>query len=151
LPNSHDTYDRRIQLGASRRRRDDAIVLHEANRWAGAIYLAGYAIECSLCALVCYNERKNNFKDTRLFKEGLQGATLHNLEHLLRKLPSVQRKIALDRTGKLREAWSTITRLWQKDALRYWDKQGDEHDSERIMAAVKLLHTFILNQQREAS
>jgi hypothetical protein len=151
LTYQHDTYDRRIQLGASRRRREDAEALHEARRWGGAIYLAGYAIECSLCALVCSHEGKNNFKDTRLFKKGIQGATLHNLTHLLQALPAVQRAITLDRTGIYKDAWNIITSLWQKDELRYWDKLGDEHDSERFMASVKLLHTFILNQQGEAS
>jgi len=151
LPYQHDTFDRRIQLGASRRRREDAVTLHEAGRWAGAIYLAGYAIECSLCALICLHEGKNNLKDTRFFREGVRGATLHNLIHLLQVLPPIQRAIKYDRTGKYKDAWNTITSLWQKDELRYWDKLGDEHDSERFMGAVKLLHTFILNQQREAS
>jgi len=41
LPYQHDTYDRRIQLGALRRRREDAEALYNASRWAGAIYLAG--------------------------------------------------------------------------------------------------------------
>ena len=61
MPYQHDTYDRRIQLGASRRRREDAEALHGAGRWAGGIYLAGYAIECSLKALICSFEGKNNF------------------------------------------------------------------------------------------
>jgi len=99
LPYQHDTYDRRIQLGASRRRREDAKSLHDAGRWAGAIYLGGYAIECSLKALICFNERKNNLKDTRMFKNVVQASTLHSLTHLLGVLPQVQRAIELDRTG----------------------------------------------------
>jgi len=67
----HDTYDRRIQLGASRRRYEDAIALHSSDRWNGAIYLAGYAIECSLKSLICYSERKDNLKETRLFDENV--------------------------------------------------------------------------------
>jgi hypothetical protein len=42
-----DTYDRRIQLGASRRRFEDAEILHNQKRWTGAIYMGGYAIECN--------------------------------------------------------------------------------------------------------
>ena len=147
----HNTYDRRIQLGASRRRREDAEALYDARRWTGSVYLGGYAIECSLCALICYQVGKNNLKETRLFKDGLQGASLHNLIRLLGALPSVQRKIELDTTGKLREAWTIITSQWQKDALRYWDRIGDEQDSKRFIDAVKLLHSFILRQQGEAS
>ncbi len=147
----HDTYDRRIQLGASRRRREDADALHDAHRWAGAIYLAGYAIECSLKALICSNEGKNSFKDTRMFKRGVQGDTLHNLARLLPEAPAIQRAITLDRTGTYRNAWNTIASLWQKDELRYGDKVGDEHASKSFMAAIKVIHTFILNQQGEAS
>lgn len=146
----HDTYDRRIQLGASRRRREDGETLHTAGRWAGAIYLAGYAIECSLKALICTNEGKNSFKETRMFKRGAQGATLHDLRHLLQELPALQRAIALDRTGTYKNAWNTIAHLWQKDELRYWDKRGDEHDSRRFIDAVKVIHAFILSQQGEA-
>lgn len=147
----HDTYDRRIQLGASRRRREDAESLHDAGRWAGAIYLGGYAIECSLKAFICSNEGKNSFKDTRMFKRGMQSVTLHDLGHLLRELPALQRAITLDSTGTYRRAWNTITRLWQKDELRYWDKLGDERNSELFIASVKILHNFILRQQGEAS
>lgn len=107
----HDTYDRRIQLGASRRRREDGESLHKAGRWTGAIYLAGYAIECSLKALICSNEGKNSFKETRMFKRGAQGDTLHNLTHLLRETPAIQRAITLDRTGTYKNAWNTITSL----------------------------------------
>ncbi len=59
-----DTYGRSIQLGASRRRLEDAEALHRQKRWHGAVYLGGYTIECSLKALICYNEEKQNFKDT---------------------------------------------------------------------------------------
>ena len=65
-----DTCDKGCQLGASRRRFEDAQALHSCKRWAGSIYLGGYAIECSLKSLICYEEGKNNFKDTRIFKKG---------------------------------------------------------------------------------
>lgn len=147
----HDTYDRRIQLGASRRRREDAEVLLQSSRWSGTIYLAGYVIECSLKSLICWNEGKSSFKETRVFKKGNQGATLHDLALLLQQLPSLRRAIMLDRTGTYKNAWNTITRLWQKDKLRYGDKVGSEHDSQSFMAAVKVIHVFILNAQGEAS
>ncbi len=66
---SADTYDKRCQLGASRRRFEDAQALHSCKRWAGSIYLGGYTIECSLKSLICYEDGKNNFKDTRIFKK----------------------------------------------------------------------------------
>lgn len=154
----HDTYDRRIQLGASRRRYEDAIALHTSERWNGAIYLGGYAIECSLKSLICYSERKNNLKETG-FIEGKQGAALHNLPDLLEgaqlmsllKGSGLKNKLFLDRTGKLQNAYKTIIQLWQKDHLRYGDKVGNQEDSERFIAAVTVLHRFILGRQGEAS
>ena len=145
-----DTYDRRVQLGASRRRLEDAEALHRQKRWNGAVYLGGYAIECSLKALICYDEgRKNNFKDTATFKKGMQGADLHNLAKLLESLLSLKRSIQLDRTNKYQEAWNTITKLWRNDELRYSDKQGNEEESQRFIEAVKLLHRFLLEKQGE--
>jgi hypothetical protein len=147
----HDTYNRRVQLGASRRRREDAEALHGAGRWAGAVYLAGYAIECSLKALICYNESKNSFRETRIFQRGGHGNILHSLTLLLGETSALQRAIMLDRTNKYKDAWKTITSLWQKDELRYWDRLGSEDDCRRFIDAVKLIHTFVLNQQREVS
>ena len=86
-----------------------------------------------------------------MFKRGVQGDTLHNLTHLLREVPAIQRAIMLDRTGAYKKAWNTITSLWQKDELRYWDKLGDEVSSKHFIDSVKVMHRFILSQQGEAS
>ncbi len=146
-----DTFDRRCQLGASRRRLEDAEALQSYKRWGGSIYLGGYAIECSLKSLICYQERKSNFKDTRTFKKGLQGSELHSLIKLLRDLPVVQRAITLDRTNGYQDAWNTVSLLWRNDELRYSERTGDEQESKRFIQAVQLLHQFILAQQGEAS
>lgn len=146
-----DTFDRRCQLGASRRRLEDALALHNCKRWAGSIYLGGYAIECSLKSLICYLEQKNNFKDTQIFKKGLQGSELHSLAKLLSALDKVQRAIALDRTNGYQDAWNTVSSLWRNDELRYSERMGDEEDSRRFIHAVQLLHQFFLAQQNEAS
>jgi hypothetical protein len=148
----HDTYDCRVQLGASRHRRKDAEFLQQSARWNGAIYLAGYAIECSLKALICYGEHKNNLKDTAVFNQGVQGADLHNLWRLYEATPLCFRNaFELDRTNTLRNAWITIIKLWRKDELRYGHKLGDERECERFFEAVKVLHAFILRHQEETS
>jgi len=144
-----DTYDRRCQVGASRRRLEDAQVLHSQKRWAGATYLGGYAVECSLKSLICYEEGKTNFKDTQIFKKGLQGSELHSLTKLLRELPSVQRAITLDRTNTYKPAWNIVSSLWRNDELRYSDKMGDEQDSDRFIKAVEKLQRFLLDKQNE--
>jgi hypothetical protein len=144
----YDTYDRRVQLGASRHRRKDAEFLQQSARWNGAIYLAGYAIECSLKALICYGEHKNNLKDTAIFN---QSGDLHNLWLLYEATPlSFRNAFKFDRTNTLKNAWITIIRLWRKDELRYGHKLGDKIECERFFEAVKVIHTFILRQQEEA-
>jgi hypothetical protein len=146
-----DTYDKRCQLGASRRRFEDALALYSCQRWWGAVYIGGYAIECSLKSLICYEEGKNNFKDTSAFKQGLQGTSLHNLARLFSKIPSLQRTISLDRTDKYKNAWNTIVSSWINDELRYSDKLGDESDSTKFIEAVKTWHQLLLSKQGEAS
>lgn len=146
-----NTYDRRTQLGASRRRLEDAQALHRAQRWAGAMYVGGYAVECALKSLICYRERKDSFKETSCFKSGVKGNSLHNLSLLLNQSPEVKRAISTDRSDTYKSSWKTIQSKWYKDGLRYWDKQGVESESENFIEAVQVLHRFLLNQQREAS
>jgi len=55
-----DTYDKRCQIAASKRHMEDARVLHNQKRWLGSIYLGGYAVECSLKSLICYEEQEDN-------------------------------------------------------------------------------------------
>jgi len=145
-----DTYDRRCQLGASRRRLEDAVVLHNQKRCTGAIYLGGYAIECALKSLICYEERKNNFKDTTVFQK-VQGASLHNLTNLLKALTVVQRSIDLDSSGIYKPAWKLVSFVWRNDELRYSNRDSDEKSSQEFIEAVKILHTFFLAKQDEAS
>jgi hypothetical protein len=146
-----DTYDKRCQLGASRRRLEDAQSLLMQKRWTGATYLGGYAIECSLKSLICHEEGKSNFKDTRIFNNKLQGASLHSLSKLSENLPVIQRTIQLDRTGVYKEAWNLIVSVWRNDELRYSDKKGDEESSKKFIEAVKTWHQFLLDKQGEAS
>src|SRR5579883_3408126 len=101
-----DTYDRRVQLDASRLRYKDALSLQKSERWNGAIYLGGYAIECSLKALICYEGCTNNLRETLLYKggkrkgvevSGIQGAGLHNLWILYNGSEVLKRVIRNDR------------------------------------------------------
>lgn len=144
-----DTYDRRVQLDASRLRYADAKFLQKSERWNGAIYLAGYAIECSLKALICYEGCTSNLKETRIFKQGRRGAALHNLGALREASQVLERAILLDRTGKLKSAWATIISVWQKDELRYGRDVGHKAECERFLEAIEVLHACILRKQHE--
>jgi len=59
-----DTYNKSCQIAASKRQLEDAKVLYSQKRWLGSIYLGGYAVECSLKSLICYEEDEDNFKET---------------------------------------------------------------------------------------
>ena len=43
-----------------------------------------------------------------MFKQGIQGASLHNLAMLFKRIPSLQRTISLDRTGRYKDAWNIL-------------------------------------------
>lgn len=142
-----NTYDRRTQRLASERRYQDAIALRSAGRWNGAIYLGGYAIECSLKSLICYIEGKIVVTETKMFNDGVQGANLHNLGQLLAHAglnPESMRRA--DRSGKLNEASRTVVNFWEMTELRYEAKVRYRNDCERFMAAVKVLHDFIVER-----
>jgi hypothetical protein len=147
---SHDTYHRSIQLKASQRRLEDAQALLREQRWIGAMYLGGYAVECAFVALICYYESKTNFKDTRAFKLGVTGGTIHRLSRLLSFAgQGVQNAIQLDITGKLKKAWDIVSQHWQYEKLRYHDKVGNEPEAREFLEAVQILHSFLLRQQGE--
>jgi hypothetical protein len=151
---AYNTYDRRVQLGASRHRYEDATFLQQCGRWNGAIYLAGYAIECSLKSLICYRGKKDNLKDTRFYEEETeknQGmGFLHNLQKLCDALPDVRRAILYDNNHTLKNAWRTVTQGWRKDELRYGHKLGNERECKLFLDNARVLYRFILSMQGES-
>ena len=148
MDNNPDTYDRTIQLGASRRRLEDAEALYNQERWNGAIYMGGYAIECALKSLICYEEDTYNLRHTKVFKS-LKGSNLHDLGQLLEALPDIRRAIESSKGNKsYKEAWDTV-KLWRNDKLRYSDKKGDKIEASKFIDAVKKLHRYLLSEQGE--
>lgn len=86
-----------------------------------------------------------------MFKKGVGGARLHQLQNLMTQAPRLYKDINLDRTGKYKNSWTTITSLWKHDQLRYSDKVGEEVETKKFIEAVKQIHNLILRQQGEAS
>jgi HEPN domain-containing protein len=58
---------------------EDATVLLRARRWAGAYYLAGYAVECALKACIAKQVKEFDFPD----KEIVKNSYVHDLTKLL--------------------------------------------------------------------
>ena len=121
-----DTYDCRTQLGASRRRYEDALALYNARRWNGAIYVGGYAIECSLKSLICYiNNSKRNFKDTPMYTGGARGAALHNLESLLKNAHiDASLMAALDQLGQSQRSMENCCKAMGQRWVALWGQSG---------------------------
>jgi hypothetical protein len=142
-----NTYNKSCQIAASKRRLEDAKALHSQKRWLGSIYLGGYAVECSLKSFICYEEDKDNFKQTTAFRQGLRGSELHKLTKLLNCLPRVKRIISTDRTKVYTIAWSKVSTLWRNAELRYSEELGNEKDSEDFIEAAEKLHKLFLQQQ----
>ena len=149
-----NTYDRRTQRLAAERRYEDALALQRAGRWNGAIYLGGYAIECSLKSLICYTESKIVLTETKLFKpkEGQETdphnrVNLHNLDDLLTYASTeVNLMIRADKSRKFNEARKTVVNLWKMSELRYEAKVTHKNECERFMADVELLYSFIMRR-----
>ena len=147
MTNNPDTYGRTIQLGASRRRLEDAEALYNQERWNGAIYMGGYAIECALKSLICYEEDTYNLRHTKVFKS-LKGSNLHDLGKLLEALPNIWSAIQFSGGNKSpKEAWDKV-KSWRNDKLRYSDKKGDKIEASKFIDAVKQLHTYLLSKQQ---
>ena len=126
---------------------EDAEALYNQERWNGAIYMGGYAIECALKSLICYEEDMYNLRHTKAFKS-LKGSSLHDLEQLLDALPDIKTGVkSSNRDKSLEEAWDTV-KLWRNDKLRYSDKKGDQIEASKFIYAVKILHGYFLAKQQ---
>ena len=58
----------------------DAVALLQGRRYAGAYYLAGYAVECGLKACIAKRTRRHEFPD----RDTVNKSYSHDLEQLLR-------------------------------------------------------------------
>src|SRR5215470_3829484 len=71
--------DRAELKGLSRTRLSEAVVLLEAGQYAGAYYLAGYAVECALKACIARKTRRYDFPD----RKRAQDSWTHDLTLLI--------------------------------------------------------------------
>ena len=90
----------------------DAGVLFSSNRYDGAIYLCGYAIELALKARICRTLNWSAFPETNAEFREFQTFKTHKLDTLLR-LSGIETKI---KTKSLAE-WSIVA-AWEPE-LRY--------------------------------
>jgi len=124
---------------AALRRKDDAYALLEKQRWRGAMYLGGYAIECKLKAqLLDYYacETLSELADVlyRRFGEWPQLTTVrgHGLEYLFGFLPNGRDRL---RQNPDRERDFATCNRWQH-GWRYWGDAGRKDEATYFLECV---------------
>lgn len=134
------------QSKAAQHRLDDAKVLLAALRRRGAMYMAGYAIECTLKAKLMRKYDQDNLLDLedelRKRKDGSADARVftHGLEELLMLADGMTRlrqNEGMWRTFNLANGW---TPSW-----RYSPEPSSPEDAEDFLAAVVTLKKWIEN------
>lgn len=97
---------------------DDARALLQSQRWSGAYYLAGYAVECSLkSCILARNDFGIIFDDTKFAQE----CRSHDLDKLIRQAAlAVDLQLAASNDAIFEQNW-LIAKDWsEKSRYRVW-------------------------------
>jgi hypothetical protein len=110
-------------------READALALLERDRWWGAYYLAGYAVECALKVCIAKQTVAEEFPD----KKRAQDAFTHDLADLLNLAGlSAELKAETDSNVVFEANWRLV-RGW-KETARYSTKKTETDAKEFIRA-----------------
>lgn len=117
----------------------DARVLVSNGRFAGAVYLCGYAVELGLKGRICRTLGWPEWPDTGSEFGGLKSLKTHDLVTLLR-VSGVEIQIKAD--AALSAAWS-IAAEWDPEVrYRVPDKDASRSDAELMIDVSKVLLEF---------
>ncbi|MBN1508449.1 MAG: HEPN domain-containing protein [Sedimentisphaerales bacterium] len=109
-------------------RLEDARVLLERGRYAGAYYLAGYVVECGLKACIAKRTRQFDFPPDRA---AISEIYVHNLAVLVKSAQLGGTGGALDvdskRDRELAMNWSVV-QTWNEDSRYKMPTELDAHD-----------------------
>jgi hypothetical protein len=134
------------QSKAAKHRRDDAQVLFHGERWRGAMYLAGYSVECLLKAKLMRKFRCRHLRELEeeLQRRGLLASTAtvftHQLEALIALSGGWDR---LRRNARLWRQFQNVNR-WMP-AWRYTADLSDEAEASEFLIAVDAVRRWIQN------
>ncbi|HVS70132.1 MAG TPA: HEPN domain-containing protein [Phycisphaerae bacterium] len=126
---------RRFYFVARQRLEDGQLLLHELARPAAAVYLAGYAVECILKALLLANTTPDHARAVAAEFRGAWGHDLQWLGARLRKAGVAGFPAAISRDLALVSTWSV--------ELRYNPRMMPERDAEAFVAAVERIVAFM--------
>lgn len=122
----------------ARAKLDDAEVLFNANRYDGAVYLCGYAVELALKARICRTLNWSEFPETRGEFRAFQSFRTHDLNVLLR-LSGIETHIR----SHYPPEWSAVS-VWQPE-LRYRAiGTTTQSDAQNMLDAVRTLLGVVL-------
>ncbi|WP_145356614.1 HEPN domain-containing protein [Alienimonas californiensis] len=130
----------RMFLRAADQRLEDARVLAEGGRDAGAMYLAGYAAECGLKAMLLAAVPASG---ERAILETFRGAAAHDLPALrarYRQAGGAGFSTEIIRTFAELSDWAV--------ALRYDPRPGTPRESARFVASAQSVLAFCRNRSR---
>lgn len=111
----------------------DAQILAESNRFEGAIYLCGYAVELGLKARICKTLNWPSFPSTRKEFEGYQSFKTHDLDVLLH-LTGIEGQIKT----KLLAEWSAVA-AWDPDSRYNPAGNASSSDADLMITSAKTL------------
>lgn len=134
------------QAKAAKHRRDDAQALFDAGRWRGAMYLAGYSVECLLKVKLMqrFGTRTLRELEDELQRRGVTAAGrsvfTHGLEHLLRMAGG------WERMRQSRETWAAfaVVNSWLP-AWRYTADLSNSDVATAFLAAVDRVVQWVEN------
>ena len=118
----------------------DANSLMRQGRWRGAMYLAGYGLECKLKVCLMEMHRVHHLRHLRL-QVGQEHLTSHDLEHYFtftRKLQKLRDDDQAMKSFRICNKWIP--------AWRYNPDDGSENECKIFMDAIKDLIKFIVRK-----
>jgi HEPN domain-containing protein len=134
------------QAKAARHRMDDARTLFNATRWRGAMYLAGYSLECLLKAKLMrmFGCQHLLELDDDLRRRGLLSADATVFTHQLRLLMGLTQR--LDQLRQNQAEWSlfNLVNLWMP-AWRYTADLSNMDDARDFLNAVDTISRWVEN------
>jgi hypothetical protein len=117
----------------ARERLKDAAALLSANRYDGAVYLAGYVIELALKARICRTLKWKGFPETRSEFQDYQSFRVHDLDVLLR-LSGLEPRVK----AKYVAEWS-VAAEWNPEARYKATGSTTKADARLFVEATKTL------------
>jgi HEPN domain-containing protein len=132
------------QAKVSQHRLDDAWALFNAVRWRGAMYLAGYSIECLLKAKLMrmFDCRHLRELEDELRRRGVVSARTTIFTHELRLLLRLTQRLEPLRQNQTMWPLFNIVNRWMP-AWRYTANPASQEDAEDFLDAVEKIRNWI--------